>query len=82
MRFPEIPDTESHRETMANIEAFREVLRKYFAEYPVPQRMSCDAARYRGFALDRKRAREACFYAVDVGVPNELVMASYTLLFL
>ncbi len=75
--------------TCAAVAAFRDILEGYFAQYPVAM-----APGYQGFDLgqewrdDVKRCaddldpRHMCMNACDSGVPNELVLGAYTLLFL
>jgi len=80
-----IPDT-SGDEDDDMIDAFQEVIARLFDEYPVNERANDGnmetAAHWRREALNGRRdPQAAAYYACDTGVPNELILGAYKLIF-
>lgn len=69
--------------------AFVGMLRQYFDEYPADDQISAAAGAIGGASKWREKAvarmyhpEISAYYACDTGVPNELILGAYALLFL
>ena len=75
--------------TPERLGAFVGMLRQYFDEYPADDQISAsagavgDASKWREKAVaSRYHPEISAYYACDTGVPNELILGAYALLFL
>ncbi len=79
---------ETVRETDDALLAFRDILIGLFAQYPVPEecwgfyRPQMEGHRGEAIGVYAGNAHRMAYYACDTGVPNELILAAYAILFL
>ena len=69
------------------LEAFKTILRQMFEQYPPSNEANIAAGSQtnveicRSNSLDRDTPLRVCYWALDTGVPNDDIIAIYTLLF-
>ena len=64
------------------MESFRSIVKQLFSEYPVENpSLVVDAAQWRRDAVKVETPQSMLYLALDTGVPNDLLLAHYALIF-